>query len=153
MKEKLAIGAASILIGVGAGSMTATSVRAQPGPPCTGTNHCVDITVAGGAIPPVANVVVPGKNHQIYWQIKTGGYSFPSPPHSAGIAFKAPSPINNNGKMPANEFACNRVSATRFHCTDTNSTHGAGVRTYQYAITVVDTSGRTIVSDPWIINR
>lgn len=92
MKQQLAIAAAFILIAVGAGPMTAAPVRAQPGPPCSGTNHCVDITIAGGAIQSVANVVVPGTNHQIYWQIKTGGYSFPPPPHSIGIAFKEPSP-------------------------------------------------------------
>ena len=51
------------------------------------------------------------------------------PPHSrAGIAFKDPSSINDNGHMPANEFPSNRVSATLFHCTDANSTRGTGVQ-------------------------
>jgi hypothetical protein len=152
MKKQPATAFAVILIGVSAATMTVvTSVGAQPGPPCTGTNQCVDVTIAGGAIQSVANVVVLGSNHQIYWRIKTSGYSFPSSP--SGITFKQPSPINDNGRMPANEFPCNRVSATLFHCTDANSTHGAGVRNYQYAISVVDASGRRVVSDPWIVNR
>jgi len=131
----------------------ATPADAQPGPPCGGTNHCVDIALASGVIQSVANVVVSGTNHQIYWRIKTDGYSFASPPQRIGIAFKAPSSINDNGRMPANEFQCNRISAMLVHCTDANSTHGTGVRSYQYSITVIDTSGRPIVSDPWVVNH
>jgi len=98
--------------------------------------------------------VVLGKNHQIYWRIQTSGYSFPpSPPPPSGIAFKQPSSINDNGHMPANEFPCNRVSATVFHCTDANSTHGTGVRSYQHSITVIDPAGKPIVFDPWIVNN
>ena len=152
MKQQLPIAVAFIL-GMSAGTMTPAPAGAQPGPPCGGTNHCVDITVVSGVIQPVANVVVSGNNHQIYWRIKTGGYRFGSPPQSSGIAFKAPSSINDNGHMPANEFPCNRVSAALFHCTDANSTHGTGVRSYQYAITVIDASGKPIVYDPWIVNR
>jgi hypothetical protein len=153
MKKQLPIPAA-IILGVSAGTLAATSVCAQPAPPCTGANHCVDVTIAGGAIQSVANVVVSGTNHQIYWRITTGGYSFPpSPPPPAGIAFKQPSSINHNESMPRNEFACNRISATLFHCTDANSTHGAGARTYQYSISVIDASGHKIVSDPWIVNK
>ena len=154
MKKQPAIVPAMILvIGVSAGTMMAASVGAQPGP-CTGTNHCVDITIAGGAIPSVPDTVITGKNHQIYWRIKTGGYSFPPPPPPpVGIAFKPPSPMNDNGHMPANEFPCNRVSTTLFRCTDANSTHNTGLRRYQYSITVLDASGSKIVSDPWIVNK
>ena len=63
MKKQPATAFAVILIGVSAATMTVvTSVGAQPGPPCTGTNHCVDVTLAGGEIPSVANVVVLGTN-------------------------------------------------------------------------------------------
>lgn len=134
-------------------TMIATPASAQPGPPCVGTNHCVDVTITGGMIQRVANVVVSGKNHQIYWQIKTNGYSFAAPPQPIGIAFKPPSAINDNGRMPPNEFPCNRISATLFHCTDANSTNGSGVRSYQYSITVIDASGRRVVSDPWVVNH
>jgi len=153
MNKQRAIAATTILV-IAAIAMRVASVAAQPGPPCSGTNHCVDITVTGGAIASVPNTVVPGKNHQLYWRIRTSGYSFPAPPPpSAGIAFKPPSSINDNGRMPANEFPCNRVSATLFHCTDANSTHDTGVRSYQYSITVIDGAGRKIVLDPWIVNR
>lgn len=155
MKKQPAIAHAVILvIGVSAGTMMALSVAAQPGPPCTGTNHCVDINIADGAIQSVPATVIVGKNHQIYWRIKTSGYSFPSPPpRSIGIGFKPPSPINDNERMPANEFPCNRMSATLFHCTDANSTHNTHVRSYQYSITVIDASNHEIISDPWIVNR
>ena len=142
-----------MLIAMACEAMTATSADAQTGPPCAGPNHCVDITIAVGVIQPVTNVVVSGKNHQIYWRIRTGGYSFASPPQPIGIAFKPPNAINDNGRMPPNEFPCNRMSATLFHCTDANSTNGVGVRSYQYSITVIDASGRAVVSDPWVINR
>jgi hypothetical protein len=154
MKRQPVIAPTMILvIGVTAGAMLAASVGAQPGPPCTGTNHCVDINIAGGAVQSVPATVVSGKNHQIYWRINTSGYSFPSPQPPTGIAFKPPSPINDNGRMPANEFPCNRVSATLFHCTDANSTFNTGVRSYQYAISVIDASGHRIISDPWIVNK
>jgi hypothetical protein len=142
-----------VILTVTCETMTPTPASAQPGPPCGGTNHCDDVTIACGAIQSVANVVVSGNTHQIYWRIKTSGYSFASPPQPIGIAFKPPSPINDNGRMPPNEFPCNRISATLFHCTDANSTHGAGVRSYQYSITVIDTSGKPIVSDPWVVNH
>jgi len=92
----------SLVIGASVGTMTPTSVGAQPGPTCTGTNHCVDVTIASGAIRPVPAVVVTGRNHQIYWRITTAGYSFASPPQPIGIAFKQPSSINDNGRMPVN---------------------------------------------------
>lgn len=149
MKKKAAIVLPLSLI-LGASATTATSVDAQPGPPCTGTNHCVDITIAHGAIQFVPDVQVTGKNHQIYWLIKTGGYSFrPTPPD--GITFKAASSANSN-QLAKDEFRCNRVSATQFHCTDANTTHGA-MRKYEYSITVFDTAGHSIVSDPWIVNK
>jgi hypothetical protein len=155
MKKQPAIARAMIAaICAGAGTLLAASVSAQPGPACTGNNHCIDVTIVGGAISPVPDAVITAKNHQIYWRIKTSGYAFPPPPPPpAGIAFKPPSPTNDNGHMPAKEFPCNRVSATLFHCTDANSTHNAGVRRYQYAITVVGKSGPPIVSDPWIVNK
>jgi hypothetical protein len=153
MKPLFTIPAACLLIAFAVGTMTMVSAVAQTPPLCSGKNHCIDVTIAGGAIQPVPNVVVPEASHQIYWRIKTSGYSFPPPAApQRGIAFKAPSSINDNGHMPANEFPCNRISATLFHCTDANSTHGA-VRAYQYAITVIDASGSRIVSDPWIVNR
>jgi len=142
----------SLVIGASVGTMTPTSVAAQPGPPCTGTNHCVDVTIAGGAIRPVPAVVVTGRNHQIYWRITTAGYSFASPPQPIGIAFKQPSSINDNGRMPVNEFPCNRVSPTLFHCADANSTLGS-VRSYQYSITVIDAAAHRIISDPWVVNK
>ena len=141
----------SVIIGASVGTMSARSVRAEPGPSCTGTNHCVDLTIVGGTLAPIANVVVPEKNHQIYWRIKTSGFNFPLPP-TDGMTFKAASSINDNGRMPAQEFPCNRVSSTLFHCADANSTHGA-VRRYQYSVTVIDASGQKIISDPWIINN
>lgn len=155
MKKQAAIDVLVMqVIGATATTMMAASVGAQPGPPCTGTNHCVDIAIAGGAIQSVPATVVTAKNHQIYWRITTGGYSFPSAPSaSTGIAFKSPSSINDNGRMPQNEFPCNRVSVTLFHCTDANTTHDKGVRSYQYSITVLDAAGHPIVSDPWIVNR
>ena len=151
--RNLPASAGVILIAVGCETMTATPARAQTGPPCSGTNHCVNIVIAGGVIQSVPNVVVSGKNHQIYWRIKTGGYSFPPPPQPFGIAFKASSPINDNGRMPRNEFPCNRISATEFHCSDANSTQGIGVRSYQYSVTVIDSSGKPVVSDPWVVNH
>ena len=144
---------AVISIAMTSATMTPTSAGAQTGPPCAGTNHCVDITIAGGVIRPVSNVVVSGKNHQIYWRIKTGGYTFASPPQPISIAFKPPNAINDNGRMPPNEFPCGRMSATLFHCTDVNSTNGTGIRSYQYSITVIDASGRPVVTDPWVINH
>jgi hypothetical protein len=155
MKKQRAMAPAMILVmGALAATMMAAAVGAQPGPPCSGTNHCVDITVTGGAIAPVPNTVISGRNHQIYWRIRTSGYSFPSPPPpQVGIAFKPPSSINDNGRMPANEFPCNRVSPALFHCTDAKTTHDTGVRSYQYSITVIDAAGHRIVSDPWIVNR
>ena len=153
MKKQAAIVLSIMLvIGASAGTMTPTSVGAQPGPSCTGTNHCVDIAIAGGAIRPVPAVVVTGRSHQIYWRITTTGYSFASSPQPTGIAFKQPSSINDNGRMPANEFPCNRVSPTLFHCTDANSTLGS-VRSYQYSITLIDAAGHRIVSDPWVVNK
>jgi len=142
----LALGAVSPLSPVVAQS------QAQSGPPCGGVNHCVDITISGGVIQNVVNVIVPAKNHQIYWRIVTPGYTFAQPPAPDAIAWKAPSAINDNGKMPPNEFPCSRVSATQFRCTDANSTHGT-VRTYQYEITVLDSTGKQLVLDPWIINQ
>ncbi len=154
MKNKAAIVTVMMqVVGAIVATTIAASVDAQPGPPCTGTNHCVDVAIAGGAIQSVPATVVTARNHQIYWRIKTGGYSFPSSPASTGVAFKPPSSINDNGRMPRNEFPCNRVSATLFHCTDANSTHDTGVRSYQYSITVLDAAGHPIVSDPWIVNR
>jgi hypothetical protein len=154
MKKKTAFALPmSVVIGASVGTMTAASVGAQPGPPCTGTNHCVDITIAGSAIQSVPAVVVQGNNHQIYWRIKTAGYTFASPPQPIGIAFKQPSSINDNGHMPANEFPCNHMSTTLFHCTDANSTHGTGVHRYQYSITVMDPAGKPIALDPWIVNN
>src|SRR5690242_20227426 len=151
MRKKPAIAPAMILvIGVSSGSMMAASVGAQPS--CTGTNHCVDGNIADGAIQPVPDTVVPGMNHQIYWQIRTSGYSF-LPPPPPGIAFQPSGPANNRGRMPKDEFHCNRVSATVFHCTDANSTHNAGIRRYQYSITVMGASGHPIGSDPWIVNK
>jgi hypothetical protein len=134
--------------------MMAASVSAQPGPPCTGTNHCVNVTVAAGAIQSVPATVITARNHQVHWIIRTAGYKFPvaSSP-SAGVAFKPASSINDNGHMPPNEFHCNRVSDTVFHCTDANSTHDKGVRSYQYSITVLDAAGHPVVADPWIVNR
>ena len=154
MKEQRPIAAVMMQVtGATIATIIAASVVAQPGPPCTGMNHCVDIAIAGGAIQPVPATIVTARNHQIYWRIKTGGYSFPSPPASTGIAFKPASSINDNGRMPPNEFPCNRVSPALFHCTDANSTHDNGVRSYQYSITVLDAAGHPIVSDPWIVNR
>ena len=153
MNEQRAM-AVNVRLLVGALAMIGAGVGAQPGPPCSGTNHCMDVTITGGAIAPVPNTVVTGKNHQVYWRIRTSGYSFPAPPAPrGGIAFKPPSSINDNGRMPANEFPCNRVSPTLFHCTDANSTHDSGVRSYQYSIAVIDGAGRPIVLDPWIVNR
>ena len=153
MKPQVTIPVTCLLIAFSTGTMIPAPVVAQTPPLCSGTNHCVDITIAGGAIQPVPNVVVSGSNHQVYWQIKTSGYSFPPPTApQRGIAFKEPSSINDNGHMPANEFPCSRMSTTLFHCTDANSTHGA-IRSYQYFVTVIDASGKKIASDPWIINR
>jgi hypothetical protein len=108
----------------------------------------VDVTIANGEIRPVQDIVIPGTNHQIYWRINTSGYSFPRPAtRPPGIDFKPPKP-------PKNEFPCNRVSATVFHCSDANTTHNAGEHKYQYAINVVDGSGHRITSaDPWIVNK
>jgi len=155
MKQQRGIvGAIVHAIGLCVGTSMAASVGAQPGVSCTGATHCVDVTIVGGAIQSVPAVVVAAKNHQIYWRIQTAGYSFPPPPPPpTGIAFKPASSINDNGHMPANEFPCNRMSATLFHCNDANSTHDKGVRSYQYSITVIDASGHRIVSDPWIVNR
>lgn len=154
MKSHPAIAAALVVIAVAASALASTAARAQAGPPCGGTNHCVDVVVAGGQIQPVANVRVDGQGHLISWRIKTPGFSFAPPPQPNAITFKAPSSINDNGRMPANEFrGCARASATLFHCTNANTTHGQGARTYQYAITVIeDATGRTIVLDPWVIN-
>ena len=144
---------AALLLGMGIASATTPMVaHAQTGPQCGGVNHCIDVAVTGGVIQPVVNVIVPGRNHQIYWRLVTPGYTFPQPPVDA-IGWKPPSPINDNGKMPANEFACNRVTPTLFRCTDANSTRGTGVRTYQYGITVLDGGGKQVILDPWIINQ
>jgi hypothetical protein len=154
MKALFTIPAADLLIAFSAAAMTAAPAAAQTPPLCSDAkNHCIDVTIAGGAIRPVPNVVVSEKNHHIYWQIKTSGYSFPPPAApQRGIAFKPPSSINDNGHMPANEFPCTRISATLFHCPDANSTHGA-VRVYQYFITVLDASGKPAALDPWIVNK
>jgi len=149
MKHWLATAASLIVIAVA--TPLSSSIQAQPGPPCSGTSHCVDVTIVNGEIQHVANVVVSGKNHQIYWHIRTAGYTFPPAPHPITIAFKEPSSINDNGLMPANEFPCNRVTATQVHCTNKNSTHGK-VRSYQYAITVLDANGNKVIADPWVVN-
>lgn len=147
MRKQPAIAPAIItVLGLSSGTMTATIAVAQPS--CTGTNHCVDVTIANGMIRPVPDTHIPGTNHQIYWQIKTSGYSFPLPSSpTPGMAFKPPKP-------PKNEFHCNRVSATVFHCSDANTTHNTGDHRYQYSITVIDASHHLISTlDPWIVNK
>ncbi len=121
-------------------------------PTCTGTDHCADVRIAGTTIT-VPNVIVPGKDHQIDWIIRTPGYTFGLPPKPDGVIWKAPSSINSNGAMPSNEFRCNRATATVYHCSDANSTHGTGVRSYQYKLTVIDPAGNPVVLDPWIVNQ
>jgi hypothetical protein len=154
MKRQPALAAALVLIAVGSGSLALDPAHAQsPGPSCTGKSHCVDVVVVNGEVQDVPNVRAEGTNHQIDWVIKTPGYSFPSPPKSDGIKWKAASSINDNGRMPKGEFPCNRKSAQVFHCNNANSTTGTGTRSYQYAITVVeDATGKEIVRDPWVIN-
>ncbi len=132
----------------------ATRAQAQPGPNCDAPPpnlHCVDVVVANGAIRNPPDVNVDGASHQIYWRLRTTGYTFPKPPARA-ITWKPAGPKNDNGKMPANEFPCNRVSDVLYHCTDANSTHGQQ-RKYEYAITVLDAAGKVIQGDPWIINQ
>jgi hypothetical protein len=153
MKKKHALAAASVLVLVLTVPMTSSVGHAQP--VCDSGNrahHCVDVVITNGAIQSPPDVVVPGKNHQIYWQIKTSGYTFPKPPKPAGIAWKASTPTNDNGRMPANEFQCNRVSDTVVHCTDAVSTLGSQ-RKYEYKITVIDPAGNPVILDPWVINR
>ena len=152
MNRQPVIAAALVAIALCAGPLASAPALAQQGPACNETNHCVDVTVVGGKIQPLPDVTVSGKNHQIWWQLKTPGYSFPKPPKSDGVFFKPASSGNDNGKMPAKEFNCNRVSATVFHCTNANSTNGQR-RKYQYGVTVVeDASGKDITLDPWVVN-
>ena len=146
MKKQLSAAAALVCVFMLAGPMTSIVGHAQP--ICNSANpahHCVDVVITGGVIQSPADVVVDAANHQIYWQIKTSGYTWPKPPKPDGITWKPPAP-------PAKEFQCNRVSDVIFHCEDANSTHGSQ-RKYEYKITVIDSAGNPVILDPWIINR
>jgi len=152
MNRQPVIAAALVATALCAGPLASAPALAQQGPACNETNHCVDVTVVGGKIQPLPDVTVSGKNHQIWWQLKTPGYSFPQPPKAEGVTFKAPAPGNNNGNMPPKEFNCNRVSATVYKCTDANSTNGQQ-RKYQYAVNLIeDATGKAITLDPWVVN-
>ena len=81
MNKQLSAAAALVCGFVLAGPMTSSVGNAQPiCNPANPAHHCIDVVIAGGAIQNPSDVVVPAANHQIYWQIKTSGYKFQTPP-------------------------------------------------------------------------
>ena len=104
--------------------------------------HCRPVIVDNGAIVPIEDVIVDSANHQIYWEIKTGGYVFPA---DWGIQLKKDlvSPYQN-------EITCNRVGTKIFHCTDRNTTRAR----YEYKVRVTRTDGSgELILDPFIVNN
>lgn len=142
-------GKVSVLVAVGLVLGACTPIRSdsQLEPFASGAavcnapgHHCRQVVVRNGAIAPISDIVVNSANHQIYWEITTQGYVFPT---NRGIEFK------NALAIPRDEFTCNRITAAVYHCSDRNTQKGK----YDYKVTVRQREGAgEIVLDPSILN-